>query len=72
MHMACSPLGPPHSSPGGPQQPPNNTAPHATTADVQAQTRRPLLAAAGVLFAVWAVGGFYGSRGPTLIDHLVG
>jgi hypothetical protein len=39
---------------------------------VQAQTRRPLLAAAGVLFAVWAVGGFYGSRGPTLIDHLVG
>jgi hypothetical protein len=37
-----------------------------------AQTRRPLLAAAPVLFAVWALAGFYGSLGPTLIDHLVG
>jgi hypothetical protein len=25
-----------------------------------------------VLFAVWALAGFYGSLGPTLIDHLVG
>ena len=37
-----------------------------------AQTRRPLLAAAPVLFAVWALAGFYGSLGPSLIDHLVG
>jgi MFS family permease len=37
-----------------------------------AQTRRPLLAAAPVLFAVWALAGFYGSLGPALIDHLVG
>ena len=36
------------------------------------QTRRPLLAAAPVLFAVWALAGFYGSLGPSLIDHLVG
>jgi predicted MFS family arabinose efflux permease len=36
------------------------------------QTRRPLLAAAPVLFAVWALAGFYGSLGPALIDHLVG
>ena len=36
------------------------------------QTRRPLLAAAPVLFAVWALGGFYASLGPNLIDHLVG
>ena len=37
-----------------------------------AQTRRPMLAAAPVLFAVWALAGFYGSLGPSLIDHLVG
>jgi hypothetical protein len=37
-----------------------------------AQIRRPLLAAAPVLFAVWALAGFYGSLGPALIDHLVG
>ena len=36
------------------------------------QTRKPLLAAAPVLFAVWALGGFYASLGPSLIDHLVG
>jgi predicted MFS family arabinose efflux permease len=39
---------------------------------VPAQTRRPLLVAAPVLFAVWALAGFYGSLGPALIDHLVG
>jgi MFS family permease len=37
-----------------------------------AQTRRPLLAAGPVLFAVWALAGFYGSLGPSLIAHLVG
>jgi MFS family permease len=37
-----------------------------------AQTRQPLLAAAPVLFAIWALAGFYGSLGPALIDHLVG
>jgi predicted MFS family arabinose efflux permease len=37
-----------------------------------AQTRRPLLAAAPVLFAVWALAAFYGSLGPALIGHLVG
>jgi len=37
-----------------------------------AQTRRPMLAAAPVLFAVWALGGFYASLGPSLIDHVVG
>jgi hypothetical protein len=37
-----------------------------------AQTRRPLLAAGPVLFAVWALAGFYGSLGPALIDRLVG
>jgi MFS family permease len=37
-----------------------------------AQTRAPMLAAAPVLFAVWALAGFYGSLGPSLIDHLVG
>ena len=37
-----------------------------------APTRRPMLAAAPVLFAVWALAGFYGSLGPSLIDHLVG
>ena len=37
-----------------------------------AQTRGPMLAAAPVLFAVWALAGFYGSLGPSLIDHLVG
>jgi MFS family permease len=36
------------------------------------QTRRPMMAAAPVLFAVWALGGFYASLGPSLIDHLVG
>jgi MFS family permease len=40
--------------------------------EIPAQTRRPLLAAAPVLFAVWALGGFYASLGPSLIDHLVG
>jgi MFS family permease len=34
------------------------------------QTRRPLLAAAPVLFAGWALGGFYASLGPSLIAHL--
>jgi predicted MFS family arabinose efflux permease len=37
-----------------------------------AQTRAPMLAAGPVLFAVWALAGFYGSLGPALIDHLVG
>jgi hypothetical protein len=37
-----------------------------------AQTRRPMLAVAPVLFALWALGGFYASLGPSLIDHLVG
>jgi predicted MFS family arabinose efflux permease len=37
-----------------------------------AQTRRPLLASAPVLFSVWALAGFYGSLGPALINHLVG
>jgi MFS family permease len=37
-----------------------------------AQIRRPMLAAAPVLFAGWALGGFYASLGPSLIDHLVG
>jgi predicted MFS family arabinose efflux permease len=37
-----------------------------------AQTRQALLAAAPVLFAVWALAGFYGSLGPALIDNLVG
>ena len=36
------------------------------------QTRRPMMAAAPVLFAVWALGGFYASLGPSLIDHLAG
>lgn len=36
-----------------------------------AQTRRSMLTAAPVLFAVWALAGFYGSLGPSLIDHLV-
>jgi MFS family permease len=40
--------------------------------EIPVQTRGPLLAAAPVLFAVWALGGFYGSLGPSLIDHLVG
>jgi MFS family permease len=34
------------------------------------QTRRPMMAAAPVLFAVWALAGFYGSLGPNLADHL--
>jgi MFS family permease len=36
------------------------------------QTRRPMLAVAPVLFAVWALGGFYASLGPSLIAHVVG
>jgi predicted MFS family arabinose efflux permease len=36
------------------------------------QIRQPMLAVAPVLFAVWALAGFYGSLGPSLIDHLVG
>jgi MFS family permease len=32
--------------------------------------RRPMMAAAPVLFAVWALAGFYGSLGPSLADHL--
>src|SRR4029077_7048022 len=39
---------------------------------VPVQTRRPLIAAAPVLFAVWALAAFYGSLGPALIDHLAG
>ena len=39
---------------------------------VPAQTRRPMLAAAPVLFAGWALGAFMASLGPSLIDHLVG
>jgi MFS family permease len=35
-------------------------------------TRRAVLAAAPVLFAVWALGGFYASLGPSLIDQLAG
>ncbi|HEY5304226.1 MAG TPA: MFS transporter [Acidimicrobiales bacterium] len=35
------------------------------------QTRRPLLSAAPVLFAVWALAGFFGSLGPSLIAQLV-
>jgi predicted MFS family arabinose efflux permease len=38
--------------------------------EVPAQTRRPMMAAAPVLFAVWALAGFYGSLGPSLADHL--
>jgi MFS family permease len=34
------------------------------------QTRRPMMAAAPVLFAVWALAGFYGSLGPSLADNL--
>ena len=40
--------------------------------EIPQQTRRALLAAAPVLFAVWALAGFYGSLGPSLIDHMVG
>ena len=40
--------------------------------ELPAQTRAPMLAAAPVLFAVWALAGFYGSLGPSLIDHLAG
>jgi hypothetical protein len=39
---------------------------------VPGPTRRPLLAAAPVLFAVWALGGFYGSLGPALAARLSG
>jgi MFS family permease len=38
--------------------------------ELPAQTRRPMMAAAPVLFAVWALAGFYGSLGPNLADHL--
>jgi MFS family permease len=40
--------------------------------ELPAQTRRPMTAAAPVLFAVWALAGFYGSLGPSLADHLAG
>jgi predicted MFS family arabinose efflux permease len=40
--------------------------------DLPTQTRRPMLAAAPVLFALWALGGFYASLGPSLIAHLAG
>jgi MFS family permease len=40
--------------------------------EVPVQTRRPMLAAGPVLFAVWALAGLYGSLGPSLIDRLVG
>jgi MFS family permease len=40
--------------------------------EIPTQTRRAVLVAAPVLFAVWALGGFYASLGPSLIDHLVG
>jgi hypothetical protein len=35
------------------------------------QTHRPMLVAAPVAFAVSALGGFYGSLGPSLIDRLI-
>ncbi len=35
-------------------------------------TRRAVVVAAPVLFAVWALGGFYASLGPSLIDRLAG
>ena len=38
--------------------------------ELPTQTRRPMMAAAPVLFAVWALAGFYGSLGPSLADHL--
>jgi predicted MFS family arabinose efflux permease len=34
--------------------------------------RGPVLAAAPILFAVWALAGFYGSLGPALVRHVVG
>ncbi|MGH9120425.1 MAG: MFS transporter, partial [Acidimicrobiales bacterium] len=37
---------------------------------VPAQTRGAMLAAAPVLFAVWALAGFYASLGPSLIAHI--
>jgi MFS family permease len=40
--------------------------------ELPTQTRRPMMAAAPVLFAVWALAGFYGSLGPSLADHLAG
>jgi MFS family permease len=36
------------------------------------RARRPLLVAAPVLVAVWALAGFYGSLGPTLVRNLSG
>jgi MFS family permease len=38
--------------------------------ELPTQIRRPIMAAAPVLFAVWALAGFYGSLGPSLADHL--
>lgn len=40
--------------------------------ELPTQTRQPMMAAAPVLFAVWALAGFYGSLGPSLADHLAG
>jgi len=37
-----------------------------------ASARRPLLVAVPVLIAVWALGGFYGSLGPSLVRLVVG
>ncbi|WP_323748015.1 MFS transporter [Catenulispora rubra] len=39
---------------------------------VPAGLRGPVLAAAPILFAVWALAGFYGSLGPALARHLSG
>jgi MFS family permease len=38
--------------------------------ELPTQIRRPMMAAAPVLFAAWALAGFYGSLGPSLADHL--
>jgi MFS family permease len=38
--------------------------------ELPTQICRPMMAAAPVLFAVWALAGFYGSLGPSLADHL--
>ena len=37
-----------------------------------AQVRKPLLLAAPALFGAWALAGFYGSLGPTLVRRLLG
>jgi predicted MFS family arabinose efflux permease len=39
---------------------------------IPTQTLRPMVATAPVLFAIWALAGFYGSLGPSLIDRLAG